>query len=102
MIVTTDAVQTATVAAILNVFEPTDKGVRDGRLVFYGPNPRAIDHNTKAGSDVVSTYWRSPWIIKHPDAEGKLWRLMGFERFAAMILPIGSPVGLVVEPWDKS
>lgn len=42
-----------------------------------------------------------PWEIDHPDAAGKVFRVVGVESHCVPTIRAGSPIGLLVEPWGQ-
>ena len=51
-------------------------------------------------TDLLASF-AGPWEIDHPDADGQVFRVVGVESHCVPTIRAESPIGLLVEPWDK-
>ena len=85
---------------IINWLKDADKFELKGRgTVFTGSAPFDFD---KTKPEDMDRFYKMPWVISHPDAKDRLWRVVGIESWAIAFISQGSPIGILVKPWDES
>jgi hypothetical protein len=70
----------------------------EGLPCYVGLNPRTVN-NTHEG---FRGHYDRPWIIPHPDCEGRVYRALAIERFASLACREGETISLVVREWDEA
>ncbi len=66
--------------------------------VYVGNAPFDFD---KSEEEDMNRFYKMPWAISHDDVRYKLWRVKGVESWAIQHISKGSPIGLLVEPWEE-
>jgi len=82
--------------SLINWLKDAEKYEVRGQPVYAGPSPFTFD---KGNPDDMARLMQRPWVISHPDAAGKLWKVTGLESFAIQTIREGSSIGLMVEEW---
>ena len=78
---------------MLNWLRQGDKFEIAGRgTVYTGPAPFSFNKNK---DDDMERFYKAPWVISHPDARDKLWRVVGVESWAISRISEGSPIGIL-------
>lgn len=68
-------------------------------VIFTGPQPFGHDVEKWNDDGALACLFQRPWVISHPTAMDKLWRVKGIEMFANTILFKDMQIGLWVEEW---
>lgn len=83
---------------MINWLEDAEKFEIAGRgIVYSGKAPFDFDRNNQ---EDMNRFYKMPWVISHPDAKDKLWRVKAIESWALNKIGKNSPIGLLVEPWE--
>ena len=75
-------------------FIAEDRFLLDRGSVYVGKAPFPFNNTER------DKLRETPWTIEHPSAKGMLWRVIGIETFAIMHISEGTPIGLLVIPWE--
>ena len=79
---------------LFNWLPAADKYHISGRGdVYAGPCPFEVD---KSEVDWLDNFRKAPWVISHPDAKDKVFKVVGVESYAVSWIHLGQPVGLLV------
>lgn len=66
--------------------------------LYCGPAPFSFSKLVQEDMDRV---YNVPWAISHPDAMGKLYKVIDLESYAIFGIREGMPIGLLVNEWTQ-
>lgn len=66
-------------------------------LVYTGRNPRTFDN--PAG---LTGMKEKPWVIRHPDCDGRYYKAIGIQCYATLRIREGVSIGVLAREWDES
>ncbi len=84
--------------ALVNWLKDADKHESRRGTIYTGPAPYTFNNNKSDES--YRALFAAPWVISHPDARDQLFKAKGIECFCIPTISVGTPIGVLVEPWS--